>query len=220
MEHDKWRWMVLGVALGVASIGCDGDVPGPEDASAGDAASVCTPGAVMCEGLSVRQVCRGDGTGYDLSSCAPEESCRDGACVEWICAPGEAACDDDDTRSWCRADGLGFETTDCATGESCVAGACIPRSCEPGEAACTSTDQRAVCLDDGTGSRAARGAVRLASATPERSSASTPARVARAPPMAWSGRARLARRAKPASPGLAFLTPARPARRCAVERAP
>ena len=60
MEHDKWRWMVLGVALGVASIGCDGDVPGPEDASAGVVVTFTVPNR---DGAALDRRPRADGRG-------------------------------------------------------------------------------------------------------------------------------------------------------------
>lgn len=94
-------------------------------------ANVCTPGEKKCEGGKAL-VCKLDGSTWETTNCASDETCENGECKRFACKVGTKKCEGKKALV-CRTDRLGWETTNCASDETCENGECKKTSKEWGK---------------------------------------------------------------------------------------
>jgi hypothetical protein len=80
----------------------------------GEACGSCAPCQPQCGG----KACGGDGCGGSCGTCAANESCQNGKCVEGACQPQCAG-------KTCGPDGCGGSCGDCQPGKTCNNGKCV-----------------------------------------------------------------------------------------------
>ncbi|MCK6510409.1 SUMF1/EgtB/PvdO family nonheme iron enzyme [Myxococcota bacterium] len=116
--------------------------------------SVCTPNSKKCDG-SKALVCKADGSGFDSTNCASDQTCESGECkkkAEPACKAGEKKCESNKALV-CKADGSGFDSINCASDQTCESGECkkkVEPVCKAGEKKCES-NKALVCKADGSG---------------------------------------------------------------------
>lgn len=137
---------------------------------------VCSPGETRCVDVSAREICNGEGSGFEpTDACGDGATCADGVCA---CAPKvRKACDGNDIRWFDSCDKAGelvegcpngSECTDvsgepacvvppctssatCQPNQFCKDGACVADVCTAGAHQCVGDDAVETCADDGSG---------------------------------------------------------------------
>ena len=135
-------------------------MPEPEP----DPCPVCCAGERRCRDEGTSEVCRMEGTGFDVGETCPEgEICQEGRCDEppFMCNPGETTCLDLETQQTCNVDGMGVTTLRCqesvCIGGQCSMGALTGEACEfeedcaGGACLCDSTEACPVALEGAIG---------------------------------------------------------------------
>jgi hypothetical protein len=145
--------LLHGFVLGGCEDDSGGSLPGAVvDAGEGEGEAgptICTPGAVSCDGTGII-VCTPNGGEWRFQECPPDACCTGGACVTQECDPGEFKCLNDTVRRVCRVDCGGWEDIPCGAGELCKDGICEARVCSPGETSCKDIRTLERCNPNGT----------------------------------------------------------------------
>ncbi|MBH25446.1 MAG: hypothetical protein CMH57_13565 [Myxococcales bacterium] len=124
---------------GVSDSGAPPDVPGDDTGASPDTAQPqdtggpvsCMPGQRTCLSSTSLQVCRPDGSGYDMGTCTQEQPCQDGYCgggggTPGTCVGDARECLDNRTLRVCRSNGAAWDNLPCPGDQVCEAGACRP----------------------------------------------------------------------------------------------
>ncbi len=106
-------------------------MPQPEPMPEPNVQGPCEPFARECISPMQLRVCRGDGMGYDLGNCPPDQPCENGFCrdgggMPGTCTGGTRECLDNRTARICAADGTRWDTQPCPNGQFCETGTCRP----------------------------------------------------------------------------------------------
>lgn len=113
--------------VGTADVIEDTSEPDTGEDVVEDPCPVCCAGETRCADAETVEVCREDGTGFDVSAtCGTGEICEAGACeVEPVCAPGERYCHSSTQLLVCRPNRTGYLTESCPTDTVCIIDECV-----------------------------------------------------------------------------------------------
>jgi hypothetical protein len=115
---------------------------------------ICEPGSKSCDGLNVK-VCSDDGTERNIvQTCAPSQTCADGACAETNCVANTKFCKGGDVWKCDSTGGGSLLSQTCSKSQFCReaddTASCASQTCKPGEPMCDG-DTATVCAEDGAG---------------------------------------------------------------------
>ncbi len=110
----------------------------------------CEDGRRLCKSLRVAAVCKGDGSGFEVTNCKDEAVCVDGKCKSQLCVPDSVTCNGaGSARLVCNHLGDAQSSKPCPGGSVCVAGGCLTKVCSPGKTGCQGGDV-VTCSEDGS----------------------------------------------------------------------
>ena len=133
----------------------------------GDAATVCSPGELRCDGAMVAR-CRADGSDFEpVETCGDGQVCADGQCL--ACYPSQRRCTEAGAAEECTLFGAWTLKQDCRSdGLSCVAGTCVsPCVRDPKANSNSGCDYWSVDMDNHIGAQDSPFAVIVSNLSPQ-----------------------------------------------------